>query len=178
MKPIQWRRSWAGKYLRRLPRIKQLRGTLLHRMLGDRLFDPRLWNWSRHGIALGLAIGAFFSALPIPLQSVPAALLAVLLRANVPAALVGCWVSNPITMPLFIYLQLHAGSWMLGRPSLLAQWQEQSLMQLIKAAPGVLVAGGLALGLALAVICYFLAALGYDLAIRALRHSSTKPRTS
>jgi uncharacterized protein (DUF2062 family) len=178
VKPIQWRRSWAGKYLRRLPRLKQLRGTFLHRLMGERLFEPRLWHWDRRGMALGFAIGAFFSALPIPLQSAPAAILAVLLRANVPAALVGCWVSNPVTMPLFIYLQLRAGSWLLGRPSLLAQWQEQSLVQLFKAAPGVLFVGGAVLGAALAVVCYFLALLGYDLVIRTLRHSSKKPRTS
>jgi uncharacterized protein (DUF2062 family) len=171
MKPTQWRRSWAGRYLRHVPRIKHLRGTFLHRAMGERFFDPRLWNWSRHGTALGLAIGAFFSAFPIPLQSLPAAFFAVVFRVNVPAALVGCWITNPITLPLFFYLQLLTGSYLLGRPSLLAQFKEQSFMELLKAAPGVLFAGGAVMGVALGVSCYFLTVVGYDVAVRMLARS-------
>lgn len=171
MKPSQWRRSWAGKYLRHVPRIKQLRGTWLHRTLGDRFLDPHLWRWERHGTALGLAIGAFFSALPMPLQSIPAAFFAFLFRVNIPASLVGCWITNPFTFPLFFYLQLKAGSFLLGRPSLVQQFNEQSFLQLLKAAPGVLFAGGLVVGVLLAAVAYLTATLGFGLALRAMQRS-------
>ncbi len=174
MKPHLWRRSWAGKYLRRVPRIKHLRGTWLHRTLGDRFFDPRLWQWDRHGTALGLAIGAFFSVIPMPLQSVPAALGAVLFRVNVPAALVGCWITNPLTFPLFLYLQLVIGSYLLGRRSLLSEIGELPLVELFKAAPGVLVVGGLGLGAVMATLTYFGTLGVYDLIIRAIQAKSAR----
>jgi uncharacterized protein len=183
MKPIHWRRSWAGKYLRHVPRIKHLPGTFLHRTLGDRFFDPRLWRWDRHGTALGLAIGAFFSVLPFPLQSIPAALGAVLARVNVPGALVGCWITNPFTFPFFIYAQLKLGSLLLGRPSLADQlhdlMQRLTFWELVKQAPGiwgVLMLGGIALGAIVAVVCYFGVALGFDVALRLLARSrATRP---
>lgn len=154
-----------------MPRIKQLRGTWLHRTLGDRFLDPHLWRWERHGTALGLAIGAFFSALPMPLQSIPAAFFAFLFRVNIPASLVGCWITNPFTFPLFFYLQLKAGSFLLGRPSLVQQFNEQSFLQLLKAAPGVLFAGGLVVGVLLAAVAYLAATLGFGLALRAMQRS-------
>jgi uncharacterized protein (DUF2062 family) len=174
LKPSHWRRSWAGKYLRLVPRIKHLRGTWLHRALGDRFFDPHLWRWERQGTALGLAIGAFFSALPMPLQSIPAAFFAFLFRANIPASLVGCWITNPFTFPLFFYLQLKAGSFLLGRPSLVQQFNEHSFLQLLKAAPGVLFAGGVVVGVVLAVVTYFFTSFGYGVALRAMERSRTR----
>ncbi len=171
MKPIHWRRSRAGKYLARVPRIKHLRGTFLHRVLGERFFDARLWRWDRHGAALGLAIGAFFSALPVPLQSLPAAFFAVVFRVNVPAALMGCWITNPLTFPLFFYLQLVTGSYLLGRESLLEQFRTDSVMELLKAAPAVLVVGGVVVGLVLGVVCYVLVVLGYNVSVQLLARS-------
>jgi len=183
MKPSQWRRSRAGRYLRHVPRIKQLRGTFLHRMLGERFFDPRLWGWDRHRTALGLAIGAFFSVLPFPLQSVPAAFVAVWMRVNVPAALVGCWITNPFTFAFFIYAQLKIGSLLLGRPSLAAQmqalWERLTPWELLRQAPGiwgVLMLGGIAVGAILAVACYFAVVLGYDVTLRLLARSRERRR--
>ncbi len=172
-----------GKYLRHVPRIKQLRGTWLHRAFGDRLFDPHLWQWERRGTALGLAIGAFFSVLPFPLQSIPAAIVAACFRSNVPAALAGCWITNPLTFPIFFYLQLKIGSFLLGRPSLMDQFQ--SLMdklswrfwEFLLEAPGVwgvLGIGGIVLGVALGVICYFAILLWFDVAIRAIQRSRAR----
>ena len=160
-----------GKYLRHVPRIKHLRGTWLHRTLGERFFDPHLWRWERQGTALGLAIGAFFSALPMPMQSLPAAFFAFIFRANIPASFVGCWITNPFTFPLFFYLQLKAGSFLLGRPSLMKQFYEHSFMELLKAAPGVLFLGGAVVGTGLALTTYFLTTFGYGVALRAMQRS-------
>ncbi len=184
MKPSQWRRSWAGKYLRHVPRIKQLRGTFLHRAFGDRLFDPRFWHWDRHGTALGLAIGTFFSVLPMPLQSVPAAFFAAVFRANIPAALVGCWITNPFTFPLFFYLQLRIGSWLLDKPklmdqfhSLMAKFNDWQVMEIFTDASGVwglLFLGGAVLGAMLGVLVYFLTAIGYDFGLKAIQRSKRR----
>jgi uncharacterized protein len=163
--------------------MKQLRGTFLHRTFGDRLFDKQFWHWDRHGTALGLAIGTFFSVLPMPLQSLPAAFFAVVFRANVPAALVGCWITNPFTFPLFFYLQLLIGSWLLGKPGIMDQfhtlmdkmtWRFWELFTDASDVWGLLFLGGVVLGLGLGVIVYFLTAASYEIVLRAIHRSKER----
>lgn len=94
----------------------------LHRMrwlrwLGPRLHHPRLWHFSRRGLALGLALGVFFGLL-IPVAQIPlAASLAVLLRANVPAAVASTLVTNPVTFGPVYYGAYKLGQAILGRPA-------------------------------------------------------------
>ena len=57
MKPIHWRRTKLGKYLRHLPRRKHIKGTMVHRLFGDRLFDSELWHPTRQRFASGMALG-------------------------------------------------------------------------------------------------------------------------
>ncbi|MDZ4361464.1 MAG: DUF2062 domain-containing protein, partial [Variovorax sp.] len=65
-----------------LPTPDSLRSNRWLRWMGPVLADPRLWHFSRKGIALGVALGIFFGLL-IPVAQMPAsALFAVILRAN------------------------------------------------------------------------------------------------
>jgi uncharacterized protein (DUF2062 family) len=59
-----------------------------------------------------LAIGLFFSMMPMPFQMVPSALLAMRARANVPFAMAACWISNPLTTPPILLGQFYLGRWM------------------------------------------------------------------
>lgn len=57
-----------------------------------------------HYVAFGMGIGVFVAITPtIPFHSILAVVLAILLRASKPAALLGVWVSNPFTV-VFFYL--------------------------------------------------------------------------
>lgn len=50
----------------------------------------------------GIAIGIFCAFLPMPFEMVPAIFMAVMIGANVPFAVAGVWISNPITwIPLY-----------------------------------------------------------------------------
>lgn len=109
MRPIHWRRTRFGRYLRHMPRAKHIRGTWLHRRLGDRLFAGELWHPTRQRFAAGIAVGAFFAMIPAPFQMLGAALLAYFTRVNVPAAIVGTWISNPFTMAACIWSQYWIG---------------------------------------------------------------------
>jgi uncharacterized protein len=71
-----------------------------------------LWIPCRDTVASGLAIGLFFSMMLMPLQMIPAALVAMRFRANVPFAIAGCWVTNPVTTPAVLYGQYVLGNWM------------------------------------------------------------------
>lgn len=71
-----------------------------------------LWIPCRDTVAGGLAIGLFFSMMLMPFQMIPAALIAMRLRANVPFAIAGCWITNPITTPPVLYGQFRLGQWL------------------------------------------------------------------
>lgn len=156
--------------------MKQLRGSWLHRAFGDRLLDPHLWHFDRQGVALGLAVGGFFSQIPMPLQSVPAVLIAILLRANIPVALAGCWITNPITVAPFIYLQLVIGSFLLGRPGVDEQFHEMGLTEILKSAPAVLLLGGTVMGAAVAALSHFFGGKLYDAVVRRIAHRRESSR--
>jgi uncharacterized protein (DUF2062 family) len=53
----------------------------------------------------------------MPFQMIPAALIAMRFRANVPFAMAVCWITNPITTPPVLYGQFRLGQWL--RESLL-----------------------------------------------------------
>ncbi|WP_296252872.1 DUF2062 domain-containing protein [Pseudomonas sp. UBA4194] len=86
------------------------------RFLGRLLHDPNLWHLNRHSVARAMAVGLFAAFMPIPLQMLLAAALAVLVRANMPIAVSLVWLTNPITMPPVFYCTYKVGSWLMGQP--------------------------------------------------------------
>jgi uncharacterized protein len=95
-------------------RHKRLRGRPWWRSMTKPLFDRHLWIPCRDTVAMGLAIGLFFSMiLVLPLQMLFAAVLAMRFRANVPFAMAACWVSNVFTNVPFGLAQVWLGNWMI-----------------------------------------------------------------
>lgn len=101
--------------LRRLvPTREQVSENRWLRWLGPSLLHPRLWHVSRRGIALGTAVGVFFAFI-IPVAQFPlSAATAVVLRANVPAALAGTLVNTPLTFGPVYYAAWRVGVLLLG----------------------------------------------------------------
>ncbi len=90
-------------------------GGLLHRILGDGLFDHRLWKPERSTLAAGLAIGLFIGLLPTYwVQLVFAILLAFALKVNVTASVLGTAITNPFTTLPIVGLQYKIGLWLVG----------------------------------------------------------------
>lgn len=107
-------RTWLRRYL---PAPHTVREHKMLRLFGPSLHHPRLWHLSRHGIALGVAIGVFFGLL-IPIAQMPAsAVFAMLLRANLPAAIASTLVTNPFTFAPVYYLAYQIGAVILGEPT-------------------------------------------------------------
>jgi hypothetical protein len=85
-------RKYFGKYVpshERVPNhqhIATFRGILQH---------PNLRHLNRHSVAGGVAMGMFSGLVPGPLQILAAALLAMPLRVNLPAALAAALYTNP-----------------------------------------------------------------------------------
>jgi uncharacterized protein (DUF2062 family) len=87
------------------------------RWLGPSIAHPGLWSANRHAIALGLAIGMFFGLL-IPIAQMPlSAAAAVLLRANLPTAVVSTLVTNPVTVAPLYYAAWRLGAAVLDEPA-------------------------------------------------------------
>jgi uncharacterized protein len=99
-----------------LPEPETLQNNRWLRWLGPRLLHPRLWHFSRRGVALGVALGVFFGLL-VPIAQIPlSAGAAVLLRANLPAAAASTLVTNPVTFPPVYYAAWKLGGAVLGAP--------------------------------------------------------------
>ena len=87
------------------------------RFLGTLLHDPNLWHLNRHSVARAMAVGLFAAFIPIPMQMLLAAALAVSVRGNMPIAVSLVWLTNPITMPPVFFCTYQLGAWLMNRPS-------------------------------------------------------------
>ncbi|MDP2006975.1 MAG: DUF2062 domain-containing protein [Rubrivivax sp.] len=104
------------KLRRFMPSPEALQRNRWLRWLGPRLLDPGLWRFSRRGLALGMSLGIFFGLL-IPVAQMPlSAAAAVLLRANLPAAVASTLVTNPVTFGPVYYAAWRLGKALLGEP--------------------------------------------------------------
>ncbi|MDZ4096804.1 MAG: DUF2062 domain-containing protein [Paracoccaceae bacterium] len=77
-----------------------------------------------HRIARGIFAGVFVSFTPLfGLHFTAAALIAILLRGNILAALMATFVGNPITFPIIAVSSVELGHWILGTGKGLPVWQ-------------------------------------------------------
>lgn len=110
-----------------LPKPDALQNNRWLRWMGPVLAHPKLWHFSRKGIALGLAVGIFFGLL-IPIAQIPiAATVAVALRANLPMAVASTLVTNPVTFAPVYYGAYRLGRHVLGETPLSDQQTDSEL---------------------------------------------------
>lgn len=122
------------------------------------LFEKRLWKPCRDSVATGLAIGLFFSVMPIPLQSIFAGVLAMRSRSNVPFAIGACFLSNPFTNVPIWAAQLFLGNTIqkhleLPMPEILRS-MEKTLPHVGTVNAGNFILGALVSGVILALLAY------------------------
>lgn len=97
-----------------LPTPQSIQDNRWLRWMGPALHHPRLWHFSRKGIAMGLALGIFFGFL-VPVAQMPlAAGAAIAMRANLPMAVASTLVTNPVTFGPVYYGAYHLGKAILG----------------------------------------------------------------
>ncbi len=173
-----WWRKPLSYLLRVRPRPRRLRGSLLHRMLGARLFDPHLWVPEKKSIARGAAIGVFVALTPLFGVHVPLSiLLGYALRANLMIAVLVTFINNPFTLGGVFWAQVKLGQWLL--PNALAEATLPSggpaKYLLVYGKP--LLAGSLVSALGAALLMYPLALGGWKV-MEARRETAKKRRLS
>lgn len=180
-----------------LPTPQSIKDNRWLRWMGPALHHPRLWHFSRKGVAMGLALGIFFGLL-IPVAQMPlAAGAAIVLRANLPMAIASTLVTNPVTFGPVYYGAYHLGKAILGEQPVSDEVVDAHLEKALKTPPEkaswskrfkrsvrylTTVGKPLVVGLAiLAVACgllvYFLFSAAWTLRVRWLRSRRLRART-
>jgi len=101
----------------RLPTRHDVQNNKYLQFLGSHLHSPNLWHFNRRSVARATAIGLFCAFLPVPFEMIPAAIGAILWRANMPLSLAWVWISNPLTWIPLWGLPYLLGAWLLGHPA-------------------------------------------------------------
>jgi len=110
-----WWRPFKRHLVRNLPRRKRMLNTWLHRVLGNRLFDPLLWKPTEETVARGLMVGTFIGLLPFfGLQILLSIFICYAWRVNVTTAALATFISNPLTAPPIMWAQLKLGRFLLS----------------------------------------------------------------
>jgi uncharacterized protein (DUF2062 family) len=139
------------------------------RPVAHRVLAPELWRFTRRSVPRGVALGMVTGIL-IPMGQIPAsAVLALPLRANIPAAALTTFFTNPITTPPLWVAAYWVGAWMLrfdaqvpGHPLATHAQVDVGWLDwlLVDAGPATLV-GLLLFALVGALLGYFASAFGW-----------------
>lgn len=138
------------------PAYESVRGHRALGVLGPRLRAPDLWHLNRRSVAGAFAVGLFVAFLPIPMQMLVAAAIAIWVRVNLPVSVLLVWVSNPLTIPPIAYTAYTIGRWILDEPrrsfrvELTVDWFTGELLTIWKP----LVTGSLVLAVVASVVGY------------------------
>ncbi len=112
-----------------------------------------------HTVALGLAIGVFIGFTPtIPIQTYIALALAFLFKGSKLAAVMGVWISNPLNMAAFYFMDYKVGKWILGSQEAFRplDYSIFTLLHEAQKAMKVMMVGGIILGIPAGIATYLI----------------------
>jgi len=98
---------------RYLPSPAQIRDIRALKPVAHLLSRSEIWHLNRRSAAGAVFIGLFCAFLPIPMQMIVAAALAIGARCNLPISVALVWITNPLTVPPIFYFAYRLGAWLL-----------------------------------------------------------------
>lgn len=139
-----------------MPRPKQIERMRSWGWFGRQLFAADLWHLNRRTVSIAFLNGIFWACMPMPLQMVPAAFFALILRCNVPLSVGLVWLTNPVTMPPYYLTAYTLGAYVLGSDSV--YWPDEVSVDWIQDQLNLiwwpLLTGSLIFGIGLSIIGY------------------------
>jgi uncharacterized protein (DUF2062 family) len=160
--------SMLRQWLRRIiPHPTHLREHRHLRWAGPWLAHHNLWHINRYSVAGGVAAGMIGGLIPLPLQMVVAAILALIFRVNLPVAVATTLLSNPLTWPFIFVIAIAIGELFTGRGKIdqvtefQFDWGQQPLSALVPAIWDWLLGLGWAFVIGDLILAAMLAVLGY-----------------
>ena len=106
--------AFRNLFKRYIPHRESIASNSIIRLFDEYLHDPNIWHIHRRSSAGGAAIGVFCAFIPIPIQTLSAAALAILFRMNLPIAILFSFLANPITVPFIFFYSYKLGSILFG----------------------------------------------------------------
>ena len=106
--------AFRNLFKRYIPHRESISSNSIIRLFDEYLHDPNIWHIHRRSSAGGAAIGVFCAFIPIPIQTLSAAALAILFRMNLPIAILFSFLANPITVPFIFFYSYKLGSILFG----------------------------------------------------------------
>ena len=106
--------AFHNLFKRYIPHKESIASNSIIRIFDEYLHDPNIWHIHRRSSAGGAAIGVFCAFIPIPIQTLSAAALAILFRMNLPIAILFSFLANPITVPFIFFYSYKLGSILFG----------------------------------------------------------------
>jgi uncharacterized protein (DUF2062 family) len=161
-----------------LPSISKIKENPNMKMFGKLLHDPNLWHLNRRSLSGGTAVGLFVAFIPLPLQMLIAAAIAIVFRVNLPLSVSLVFITNPITIPIFFYFAYRVGTILLGMEALSMQLLI-SMEQLYNSIDDILLpllVGSFVVGSVVALTGYILVNLLWRLHVKNLWHKRVKKK--
>jgi uncharacterized protein (DUF2062 family) len=156
-------RKLFRKYTPSVDKVREFRALSV---FGERVFHPALWHLNRRSAAGGVAVGMFCGLIPGPLQMLGAAIVCLVLRVNLPVALVTTLYTNPLTIVPLYLLAYKIGSFAMGvsgsRPAAPPpDWDWSAMVRSANAIGHWMLGLGAPLALGVFLLASLLAVLGY-----------------
>lgn len=105
------------KFLKKfVPSAVEIRKIKALGVLGEWVYASNLWHLNRYSASMAFFVGLFVAFIPIPFQMVVAAVLAVLLRCNLPLSVSLVFVTNPVTMAPLFFMAYEIGALIIDVP--------------------------------------------------------------
>ena len=105
------------KFLKKVvPSPRRIQSIKALGVLGDWVYASNLWHLNRYSASMAFFVGLFIAFMPIPAQTVAAAVMAVLLRCNLPLSVSLVFVTNPVTMAPLFFMAYEIGALIIDVP--------------------------------------------------------------
>lgn len=102
------------------------------------LEDPAYWSLNRRNVTRAFSLGLLIAFMPLPIHLVLSVPLALLLRLNIPALVVGTMIVNPLTAVPIYFIAYRVGRVLLAEPprpfhfELSVHWLQTGLLPIWK----------------------------------------------
>jgi len=106
--------TFRNLFKRYIPHKKSVESNGILKIFAEYLHDQNIWHIHRRSSAGGAAIGVFCAFIPLPIQTLSAAALAIFFRMNLPVSILFSFFTNPITIPFIFFYSYKLGSILLG----------------------------------------------------------------
>ena len=109
MKGFRSKTFLADIFRKHMPTREEMAENRFLKPIAHRFLSPELWRFTRRSVPRGVALG-LFAAFIIPIgQIFLAAFMALPARANVPLAALVTFVTNPFTLPFWLFFANRTG---------------------------------------------------------------------